>query len=126
LLIETDYATLFSIGQINLFREGHNLHLQKTKLGWMVAGSAPLQSSLIPANCCLTNLEKQLINSGKSRKLQIDFRLKKKNNVKSISWKMFFRDTDGRYTVHLPFRMMDRYLGESRATAFKCFVLVKA
>jgi len=28
--------SLFSIGQINLTRDGHDLYLQKTRLGWVV------------------------------------------------------------------------------------------
>lgn len=32
--------SLFSIGQINLSYEGFDLYLQKTRLGWIVAGDA--------------------------------------------------------------------------------------
>jgi len=32
--------SLFAIGQINLSHEGHDLYLQKTRLGWVVTGGA--------------------------------------------------------------------------------------
>lgn len=32
--------SLFAVGQINLSRENQDLYLQKTRLGWVVAGSA--------------------------------------------------------------------------------------
>ncbi|XP_039309666.1 uncharacterized protein LOC120358695 [Solenopsis invicta] len=52
--------SLFSIGQINLSRAGRDLYLQKTRLGWVLAGetTARIQSRL--EMCGMTKLENQL------------------------------------------------------------------
>lgn len=35
-------VSLFSVGQINLSHEGHDLYLQKTRLGWVIAGGTSI------------------------------------------------------------------------------------
>lgn len=52
-------VSLFSISQINLSLEDHDLYLQKTRLGWVVAGgvSAP---NTVKTTCYLSTLENQL------------------------------------------------------------------
>lgn len=86
----------------------------------MVAGNASLQDSLIPANYCLTNLKKQLVKFWKIEEVATD-RLpsEKGKQCEAYFLENVSRDTDRRYTVRLPFRMTDRYLGELRATALK-------
>lgn len=51
--------SMFFIGQINLSHEGHDLYLQKTRLGWVVAGDTSTQNTTETA-CYLTTLENQL------------------------------------------------------------------
>lgn len=46
LLIGSDATlSMFSIGQINLSHEGHDMYLQKTRLGWVVAGDTSTQNT---------------------------------------------------------------------------------
>lgn len=49
--------SLFFMGQVNLSRNGHDLYLQKTQLGWVFAGSSARQNSIKMISYCLTNLE---------------------------------------------------------------------
>ncbi|XP_039306759.1 uncharacterized protein LOC113005983 [Solenopsis invicta] len=49
--------SLFAIGQINLSREGYDLYLQKTRLGWIIAGGTSSQKSGRAVTCHLTRLE---------------------------------------------------------------------
>lgn len=51
---------MLSIGQINLSNDEHDLYLQKTCLGWVVAGGMKLQMPSCPDTCGLTTLETQL------------------------------------------------------------------
>lgn len=48
---------MFAIGQINLSREGYDLYLQKTRLGWIIAGGTSSQKSGRAVTCHLTRLE---------------------------------------------------------------------
>jgi len=52
--------SLFSIGQINLTRDGHDLYLQKTRLDWVVVGGTASRPSLGSEACYATSLESQL------------------------------------------------------------------
>ncbi|XP_018303482.1 uncharacterized protein, partial [Mycetomoellerius zeteki] len=49
--------SLFAVGQINLSHDGHDLYIQKTRLGWVVAGGAPSQNPSKLVTCHLTHLE---------------------------------------------------------------------
>lgn len=49
--------SLFSIGQINLSQGNQDLYLQKSWLGWVVAGGIASRSRLKNAICQLSNLE---------------------------------------------------------------------
>ncbi|KYN12710.1 hypothetical protein ALC57_15113 [Trachymyrmex cornetzi] len=53
-------VSLFSVGQINLSRDGHDLYLQKTRLGWVIVGGTTSQTSSKSETCHVTNLEAQL------------------------------------------------------------------
>lgn len=49
--------SMFSIGQINLSRQGNDLYLQKTRLGWIVTGCVTSQKRAKASTCHLINLE---------------------------------------------------------------------
>ena len=109
--------SLFSVGQINLSREGHDLYLQKTRLGWVVAGGTSLQ---IPSKsaCYLTNLETQLTKFWTIEEVAED-KLKSEEEIECEAhfMKTVSRDDTGRYTVSLPFRRTNKRIGESRTVA---------
>ncbi|XP_011883830.1 PREDICTED: uncharacterized protein LOC105570980 [Vollenhovia emeryi] len=52
--------SLLSVGQINLSKENQDLFLQKTRLGWVLAGSTTLNDSPKSFLCGLTSLESQI------------------------------------------------------------------
>ncbi|XP_011882321.1 PREDICTED: uncharacterized protein LOC105570019, partial [Vollenhovia emeryi] len=111
--------SLFSVGQINLSHEGYDLYLQKTRLGWVVAGSTSVQNTTRTA-CYFTNLESQLNKFWTIEEIATD---KPKSN-EEIAMEAHFRntvrrDSTGRYVVRLPFRETNQRLGESRNIALK-------
>ncbi|XP_077255211.1 uncharacterized protein LOC143893560 [Temnothorax americanus] len=112
--------SLFSIGQINLSHKGQDLYLQKTRLGWVVAGGTSSQLPVKNATCHLTNLENQLLKfwiieevgtdrSWSAEEMQCEAHFKK--TVR--------RDGKGRYIVRLPFRKVNIRLGKSRTSALR-------
>ncbi|XP_011859379.1 PREDICTED: uncharacterized protein LOC105556878 [Vollenhovia emeryi] len=111
--------SLFSVGQINLTREGCDLYLQKTRLGWIVAGGVPLQDSSKNA-CHLSNLESQIAKFWEIEEIPMD-KPKAREDVECESHfvRTTTRDEDGRYTVRLLFRDTDKRLGESRTGALR-------
>jgi len=112
--------SLFAVGQINLSHREGDLFLQKTRLGWVVTGSASSQGSSRAAKCNVANLETQLIKFWETEEIikekpKSDEELKcEAHFLKNVS-----RDGSGRYIVRLPFRETDKQLGESRAVALK-------
>ncbi|XP_018300724.1 uncharacterized protein [Mycetomoellerius zeteki] len=111
--------SLFSDGQIDLSREGYDLHLQNTCLGWVIAGGAPPQSSS-KNTCYMTGLEIQLTKFW----LIEDISEEKARSKEEIECESYFLNTvsrrdDGRYVVRLPFIKTDKRLGNSRTTALK-------
>ncbi|XP_018360522.1 PREDICTED: uncharacterized protein LOC108759538 [Trachymyrmex cornetzi] len=115
--------SLFSVGQIDLSKEGHDLYLQKTRLGWVIAGGASAQSPSDPATCCLTSLEKQIEQFWE---IEENARGRPKSD-EEIRCETYFvetvsREMSGRYTVRLPFRETVRHFGESRNAALKRLV----
>ncbi|XP_011691571.1 PREDICTED: uncharacterized protein LOC105452295 [Wasmannia auropunctata] len=112
--------SLFSVGQINLSQRNHDLYLQKTRLGWVVAGSpsAPLPSR--SATCHLTSLEKQLVKFWEIEEITTDKpRSEEENLCEAHFLETVSRDNDGRYVVRLPFRKINNHLGNSRNVALK-------
>ncbi|XP_018377310.1 PREDICTED: uncharacterized protein LOC108770304 [Trachymyrmex cornetzi] len=112
--------SLFSIGQINLSRDGHDLYLQKTRLGWIVAGGNASQSRLKTTACSLTNLDQQIAKFWTIEEITNNI----PKSVEESECETHFTDNvtrcnNGRYIVRLPFRKGDRQLGESRAVALK-------
>ncbi|XP_012220698.1 uncharacterized protein [Linepithema humile] len=112
--------SLFSIRQINLSRDGYDLFLQKTRLGWVIVGSASAQTQCNTATCQLTSLEKQLIKFWEIEEVATD---KSRSEEKIERERHFvnnvFRNKKGRYKVRLPFRKIAGTLGESRAMALR-------
>ncbi|XP_018403789.1 PREDICTED: uncharacterized protein LOC108780532 [Cyphomyrmex costatus] len=112
--------SLFSIGQINLSRDGFDLYLQKTRFGWIVAGGGASQSRLKTTTCALINLEQQIANFWTIEEIANNM----PRSVEEIDCETHFTDNvircnDGRYMVRLPFRKGDERLGESRTAALK-------
>lgn len=110
--------SLFAIGQINLSNDGHDLYLQKTRLGWVVAGSSASQTAITETSCCLTSLETQLAKFWTIEEVAID----KPKSKEEIECEAHFannitRTNEGRYVVRLPFRSSDCRVGESRTIA---------
>ncbi|XP_025997408.1 uncharacterized protein LOC113005754 [Solenopsis invicta] len=112
--------SLFSIGQIDLSHNGCDLYLQKTRLGWIVAGGSPAQNHSKIATCALTNLEQQIakfwtveeVANNTQRSIE---ELKCESHfIKNIT-----RSNDGRYAVKLPFREGNNQLGNSKKIALK-------
>ncbi|XP_039303553.1 uncharacterized protein LOC120357421 [Solenopsis invicta] len=109
--------SMLSVGRINLSPEGDDLYLQKTRLGWVVAGGASWQAPSKFA-CYLTNLEAQLTKFWTIEEIAED----KLNSEEEIECEAHFvktvsRDNTGRYTVSLPFRRTNQCIGESRTLA---------
>lgn len=76
--------SLFCVGQINLSCEGYDLYLQKTRLGWIVAGGTKSQDPSKFETCQLTNLEAQLERFWTVEEVAINNRrLKQRTSVKS-------------------------------------------
>ncbi|XP_067214205.1 uncharacterized protein [Linepithema humile] len=111
--------SLFLIGQINLSRKDHDLYLQKTRLGWIIAGGG--ESIKHKANVCLlTNLEKQstkfwtveeIMNDAPRSTNEFDCEMHFAENVT--------RNNTGRYVVRLPFSQDSKRLRESYNIALK-------
>lgn len=100
--------SLFSFGQVNLSRNGHDLYLQKTQLGWVVAGSSARQNSIKPVSCCLTNLEAQLTKFWTIEEITTDKPLSEEDRECEAHFtKNVMRNDKGRYVVRLPFRNSD-------------------
>mgnify|MGYP002717571259 CR=1 FL=1 len=117
--------SLFSIGQINLTHEGYDLYLQKTRLGWVVAGSTPPTDTL-RNTCYLSNLESQLIKFWEIEEVPIE----KSKSGEELECEAHFintttRDSNGRYTVKLPFRQTNKQIGDSRDIALKRLLAVE-
>jgi len=112
--------SLLSIGQINLSHEEHDLYLQKTRLGWVVAGSVAPQFLLKNETCYLTKLESQLNKFWTIEEIATNkLRSKEKNRCETHFLNTVSRDDFGRYTVRLPFRETNKRLGDSRTVALK-------
>lgn len=112
--------SILSFGQIDLSEDGHDLYLQKTRLGWVIAGSSPKQNMIKRASCCSISLESQLtkfwtIEEVTTNKChsdeETDCEIHFINNVA--------RNDEGRYIVRLPFRRFITHIGDSRTIAMK-------
>ncbi|XP_076660974.1 uncharacterized protein LOC143364585 [Halictus rubicundus] len=107
------------VGQINLSREGQDLYLQKTRLGWVVTGGVAQQQATRAA-CHLSTLETQLDKFWQIEEVETEGL----RSEEEVACEMHFqrnvsRDPSGRYTVRLPFRGTRERLGNSRNGAVK-------
>lgn len=96
--------SLLSVRQINLSREGHDLYLQKTRLGWIAAGDTSTTAKS-RNSCCLVTLESQLKKFWEIEEMGSNTsKSKEEIDCKAHFIKNFARDQDGRYRVRLPLR----------------------
>ncbi|XP_036138376.1 uncharacterized protein LOC118644289 [Monomorium pharaonis] len=118
--------SLFSVGQINLSRHNHDLYLQKTRLGWVIAGSTPSQIPTKTSTSYLTNLDKQLTDFWTIEEVAIN----RPKSVEDVRCETHYTNTtsrrdDGRYVVRLPFNDSNIHIGESRSVALKRLLTLK-
>ncbi|XP_044594831.1 uncharacterized protein LOC123272197 [Cotesia glomerata] len=114
---------LLSIGQINRSHEDCDLIIQKTQLGWVVAGGVNEDNDTQPVSCQLLDLSNQLtrfwiiedVNPKGSRTL--DHSLCETHYQLNTT-----RDTSGRYIVKLPFKVENVDFGNSKQQAYKRFL----
>ncbi|XP_044014016.1 uncharacterized protein LOC122856411 [Aphidius gifuensis] len=114
--------SLFSQGQIDLSKNGGpDLFLQKTKLGWVIGGSAPTNESSQQVSCHLAsdiqfNLEKfwEIEEIPETSHLTADEQACEEYFLQHVT-----RNEEGRYVVALPFKQSVDQLGETRITAIK-------
>lgn len=112
--------SLFMIGQINLSREGYELYLQKTRLGWVVAGGASSREPAKSPTCYTTNLDDLMSKFWTIEEVTTDKLLSdEERECEAHFLKTVSRGSDGRYTVRLPFRNTKNRLGDSRNVALK-------
>lgn len=118
--------SLFRIGQINLSHAGHDLYIQKTRLGWVVAGSTSFCSSAKSMNCQLIELENRITKFWAIEKLSGTHpKSKEEIECEAHFAKTTLRNAEGRYVVSLPFRNTSKHLGESRNMAIKRFLALE-
>ncbi|XP_070528967.1 uncharacterized protein [Cardiocondyla obscurior] len=112
--------SLFSVGQVNLSQDRRDLYLQKTRLGWVVAGETFERNKPHTSTCHLTNLENLITKFWTIEEIPIDKPISKEEaDCETFFTKTVSRNHDGRYIVHLPFRESNKQLGESRSIAIK-------
>jgi len=112
--------SLFTSGQINLSRANGDLYLQKTRLGWVVAGENAVRNHPNNSLCSLTDLEQQIARFWTTEEIQIDTSKSiEEGNCETHFLKHVTRNSDGRYVVRLPFHNDGKRLGESRTVAPK-------
>ncbi|XP_070170934.1 uncharacterized protein [Polyergus mexicanus] len=112
--------SLFSIGQIDLSQGKHDLYLQKTRLGWIVAGGITPRKYPKKVTCQLSSLEQQIAKFWTIEELTTDTpKTTEELECEAHFAKNVTRDNSGRYMVRLPFRKGDKRLGDSRVVALK-------
>ncbi|XP_046145860.1 uncharacterized protein LOC123989203 [Osmia bicornis bicornis] len=114
--------SLLSIGQINLSRDNCDLVLQKTQLGWVIAGGSSGEEGSSIVACNLANLSEQLarfwiIEDANSK----SSRTSEESLCEAHYVDGTVRDANGRYVVRLPFWNGDRDLDNSRSQALRRF-----
>ncbi|XP_044578920.1 uncharacterized protein LOC123261391 [Cotesia glomerata] len=115
--------SLLSVGQINRSQNDCDLILQKTQLGWVVAGGVNNDKDVFPVTCQLTDLSSQLTKFWNIEDLgSNDSRSFDDSTCETYYQNNTTRDTDGRYVVKLPFRVDDVDFGNSKQLAYKRFL----
>ena len=114
--------SMLSIGQINLSNNQHDLYLQKTQLGWVVAGGTDVTlSSETKQQCHFVDLTKAITKFWEIEEIEVS----KPHSFEELECEKHYlentrRDGTGRYIVRLPFRKATS-LGESRTMALRRF-----
>ncbi|XP_066595071.1 uncharacterized protein [Prorops nasuta] len=117
--------SLFALGQIDLSVGKEDLYLQKTRLGWLVAGNISEQRD-IGHVCNLMNLEKLMNQFWVVEELPD----RKSRSAGDIFCENHYtmttsRESDGRYTVRLPFKDNNNIIHDSRTIALKRLLLLE-
>ncbi|XP_057320162.1 uncharacterized protein LOC130664288 [Microplitis mediator] len=110
------------IGQINLSHNACDIILQKTQLGWVVAGGVNNDNDVQPVSCRLTDLSSQLTRfwiiedaGPKSFRSLNDYLCETHYHCHTT------RNTDRRYVVQLTFRVENVEFGDSKTQAYRRF-----
>ncbi|XP_012543611.2 uncharacterized protein LOC105841045 [Monomorium pharaonis] len=113
--------SMLCVGQINLSRGKNDLILQKTQLGWVIAGG--IHSDNGQQVCCtMAELSAQLERLWKIEDIDntsnkvLDDEMCEAHYARNTT-----RNADGRYVVRLPFRIHDIDFGNSRSRALRRF-----
>lgn len=118
--------SLFAVGQINLKRERYELYLQKTRLGWVVAGGASSQKTTRLSRCHSTNLESLVLQFWAIEEITTNKPLSEEESMCEVHFvRTVSRGDDGRYSVRLPFRDTNKRLGESWSMALKRLLVLE-
>uniref|UniRef100_A0ABD2WIV5 DUF5641 domain-containing protein n=1 Tax=Trichogramma kaykai TaxID=54128 RepID=A0ABD2WIV5_9HYME len=114
--------SLLSIGQHNLSKGNNDLILQKTQLGWVIAGGQNEKENQLRASCNITDISRQLDRFWTIEDLHED---NSKSYEESQCEKHYventMRNNDGRYVVRLPFKFNIDNLGDSRTQTLRRF-----
>jgi len=114
--------SLLSVGQINLSSAECDLYLQKTRLGWVVAGSTSVQPSSRSMRSYLSKLETQIANFWSLEEVtESTLKSREETECETQFTDTVSRNSVGHYVVRLPFREIRKRLGESRSIALKRF-----
>ncbi|XP_066600991.1 uncharacterized protein [Prorops nasuta] len=117
--------SLLSLGQINLSMNNNDFYLQKTRLGWLVAGSVNMRYDAKQI-CNLTNLENLINRFWTIEELpEHESRTVEEIQCEEHYTKTVSREINGRYTVRLPFRNECEKIGDSKTIALKRFLLLE-
>ncbi|XP_066598844.1 uncharacterized protein [Prorops nasuta] len=118
--------SLFSIGQIDLSSDGHELLLQKTQLGWAIAGELPLFQFPRLIECNFNNLESILSKFWEIEEIQPQVKNSSEDTLCEMHFQNnFSRDYSGRYSVRLPFKEANPSFSNSRDMALKRFLILE-
>lgn len=115
--------SLLSIGQINLSSNNCDLILQKTQLGWVVAGGVNDENHNQSMSCQLTDLSNQLTrfwvieDAGSQNSKSFE-----ESSCEAHYQLHTTRETSGRYVVRLPFRVDKVDFGNSKNHAYRRFL----
>lgn len=102
---------MFSIGQINLSQQNSDLYLQKTRLGWVVAGGTVLQNRSRKVACQLASLERQIAEFWRVEEVAVDVPGSSEEvECEAHYIKNVTRHHNGRYVVRLSGHPVVRYI----------------
>ena len=120
LLASNTALSVLMVGQIKLRHKESEIILQKTSLGWVIAGGSEVLTSFKQNSCNMVKLDKLIERFW----LIEDFDHEPVKSRDEVACKQYYvkhtkRDSTGRYIVRLPFRDSKFQLGESKMQALK-------